>query len=167
MAFGGRQAAGPGGCSGAGCGGRLYPKYLFCCRQNKKKKGDTSQNCLEIIVSYLRTNTSIENVQKQARTPIFVNFADLCAKQQHNKTGRVCPAWQTRLNLRIRILQIFYYVVFMDGILFPNCCGIFVIFYCRGDRYVLLTVYRGVAGRGFWPAVTLLTDVVCGGVGWS
>lgn len=131
MAFWGRQAAGPGGCSGAGCGGCLYPKYLFCCRQNKKKKGDTSQNCLEIIVSYLRTNTSIENVQKQARTPIFVNFADLCAKQQHNKTGRVCPAWQTRLNLRIRILQIFYYVVFMDGILFPNCCGIFVIFYCR------------------------------------
>ena len=112
----------------------------FVAAKTKKKKGDTSQNCLEIIVSYLRTNTSIENVQKQARTPIFVNFADLCANQQHNKTGRVCPAWHTRLHLYIRILQIFYYVVFMDGVLFPNCCGIFVIFYCRGDRYVLLTV---------------------------
>ena len=107
-------------------------KIFILLPPNKKKKGDTSQNCLEIIVSYLRTNTSIENVQKQAWTSIFVNFADLCANQQHNKTGRVCPAWQTRLHLYIRILQIFYYVVFMDRILFPNCCGIFVIFYCRG-----------------------------------
>ena len=107
-------------------------KIFILLPPNKKKKGDTSQNCLEIIVSYLRTNTSIENVQKQARTPIFVNFADLCANQQHNKTGRVCPAWHTRLNLCIRILQIFYYVVFMDGILFPNCCGVFVTFLLQG-----------------------------------
>ena len=53
------------------------------------------------------------------------------------------------------------------GFCFQIVVAFLLLFYCRGDRYVPLTVYRGIVGRGFWPAVTLLTDVVCGGVGWS
>ena len=94
---------------------------------------------LEIIVSYLRTNTSIENVQKQAWTPIFVNFADLCANHSTikraasarlGKRGFICT-----LEFYKSFIMLYLWMDFVSKLLWHFC-----YFFCRGDRYVLLAV---------------------------